>query len=88
MYRLYAGLDLIEEDRIKCSVFVPTWCSKEKGMFKSSAETTDYSSRLLYSHATQKQHFQKRDNSFQSSLGREDSKKAQAEKYFFQLRTK
>lgn len=30
MYRLYAaGLDLIEEDRVKCPVFVTTQCSKE-----------------------------------------------------------
>lgn len=36
MYGLYAGLDLIEEDRMKCSVFITTLCSKEGGMFKSS----------------------------------------------------
>lgn len=36
IYRLYAGLDLIEEDRMKSSVFVTTWCSKGGGMFKSS----------------------------------------------------
>lgn len=36
MYRLYAGFDLIEEDRKKCSVFITTWYSKEGGLFKSS----------------------------------------------------
>lgn len=37
MYRLYAGLDLIKEDRKKCSVFISTWhLVKGGGLFKSS----------------------------------------------------
>ncbi len=52
MCGLYAGLDLIEEDSMKCTVFV----TRNVEVIK---ETADYSSWMLYTNATQKQHFKK-----------------------------
>lgn len=75
MYRLYTGENLKEQDEVLC--FCNGYVVVKGGTnVYVIRETTVYSSRLLYTHATQKQHFQKQVKSFQNSLGRADSKTA------------